>query len=286
MEIDEHWGRNTRIVAEHVRHLKIETRQAGRIQAEHGALDKSLEFPSFVRQPARECRGLSHASTRTTDQATLERNGLAETVIGCAEVEGVLVPAAVDRRVLVDVGEDDRIVTNPGAHADDRQRVVPDRTHRERDVFPRYAVNRSRTAGSEVEIQFVIDRSEVQQEGHVILVHFRSVNIELTLQISGNDIDEGNRLDDGECIAAPAPVVVAEHKRVRPAAEFDVFEALKVFTGSNDRVRILYGEFEVGRDNFIFVIQRAIRRHCDLQAIRRERESACFYYLDAEASYI
>ena len=146
------------------------------------------------------------------------------------EIECVFVSAPVDHGVAIDMGEDDRIVARDRPHADERNRQVGHGADGERDVL---LIGRSGHSGRvaaipEIEIELLIEGAEIEHKGRFFFVHLLRIDRQLALEISGDHIDQRDRLRDRRRCGLPPPVVVAEDECLATAAELDHFEVLEV----------------------------------------------------------
>ena len=265
--------RRTRI-AQLVRDRKIGSRQAARREVHGDAFGDALEFACLVHQTARECRGTVVAPSFAADQPPLERRT-------GVEIERVLVAAAVDHGVAIDMGEDDRVGARDRSHADQRQRHVGHGADGERHVLRIGQSGPVAAAVPEVEIELLIGGAEIEHEGRALGMHQRRVDRQLALEIPGDHIHDRDGLRDRQRRRLPPPVVVAEDECLAAAAELDRFEVREAVLARHDGIpgrACGSGEAaddshpDLGRNDVAVRLERAIGRGGDADLAARDAD--------------
>ena len=242
-------------VAQLVLHLEVEAREARCTrQIEHVGFHEACKFSSPVESPSGKIGRRSKSATLPADQTSLKsRTGL--------EIEGVLVPPAIDHRILVHLGKDHFVVAHDRSEIDDRKRHVGDRADAQL-----YIIRIVR--GGKVEIQLLIHCPEVQHQRCVFFLHLRGIDRELVLEIPSDHIGNRDRLSHRINLFGTTPVVVAENKAVCTGADFDLIDVFKVTACCDDRVGTLDRHLDLGRDYITVVVLGPIGSDFDLQEFR------------------
>ena len=180
------------------------------------------------------------------------------------KIEGILVPPAIDHRILVHLGEDHFIVAHDRAVVDDRKCYVADNANAQLDVI-------RIVRGCKVKIQLSIHCPEIQHQRCVLFLHLRGIDRELVLEIPGDHTGNRDRLEHRIYLAGTTPVVVAENKAVCTGADFDLIDVLIVTACGDDCVGTLDRHLDLGWDHITVVAKSIIGGGRDLEVFVRNQ---------------